>query len=473
MKITKSEWNKYTSMMSQLSNKASKEFENWVNQNGGWEEIDRQLLLEVGYNIASKYSEGSSTLAAEMYDSIARAEKVNVPKAEPSDNLEFGEVAKAINGALKHSDNDEFVSSVVGRAVKQTGADTMLKNATRDQAEFAWIPSGDSCAFCLTLAANGWQRASKKTTNGGHADHIHTNCDCQFVIRFSKTTKVEGYNPEEYQKIYYDAEGTTSEQKINSIRKMLKAQKEASLKEEESKGKSFIPLKKSEFTPSGSIEEAEKYATRFCQGSFGFNLTGKTTSFKGIDLENANKINEQLTILYDNFDIGKLSSLESFGKSNKKLYETHADAPFFTTNMGNVAFNNTILKDAKGIDNYNKKGEEAFKYVIDNIDKLSGSNLELAKTYIEAKRQLAGNTVEDMVTHEMGHHISYASKDINKRLSEIQKDSSWKEYAKHISGYANHSFGEYFSESLVAYCNGEVDILQPEILEVFENMRKY
>ena len=471
MRITKSEWDNYTRMMSNLSSKASKEFEDWVNQNGGWEEVDRQLILEVGYNIASKYSEGSSALAAEMYDAIAQAEHARVPKAEPADNLEFGEVAKAINGALKHSDNDEYVSSVVGRAVKQTGADTMLKNATRDHAEFAWIPSGDTCAFCLTLAANGWQRASKKTTNGGHADHIHTNCDCQFVIRFSKATKVEGYNPEEYQKIYYDAEGTTSEQKIKSIRKMLKAQKEASEKVEENKGNGFKPLKKVEFEGAKTIEEAEKYAQRFC-GGFGFNLTGKTTSYKGVDLENANRINNQLTILYENFDIGKLSSIESYGKNNKKLYEREPDAPFFCTNMGNIGINNTIFKKANGIDEYNKKGKEAFDFVIENMDKLSGSKLELAKTYKEAGRQLAGDTVEDMVTHEMGHHISYMSNGINKKLSEINREGSWKEYAKHISGYANFSFGEYFSESLVAYCNGELDILQPEVIEVIESMRK-
>ena len=106
------------------------------------------------------------------------------------------------------------------------------------------------------------------------------------------------------------------------------------------------------------------------------------------------------------------------------------------------------------------------------MDKLSGSKLELAKTYKEAGRQLAGDTVEDMVTHEMGHHISYASNETNKKLREIQKEGSWKEYAKHISGYANFSFGEYFSESLVAYCNGELDILQPEVIEVIESMRK-
>ena len=242
MKISKAEWNNYIKTMSQLSDKASKEFSDWANRNGGWEGIDRQLLAEAAWSIASKYAEGSSALAAEMYDSIAQAEKKKVPTAELSADVEFGQLAKAINGALKHSTNDDFISSPVGRAVKQAGADTMLKNASRDGAEFAWIPAGDTCPFCLVLASNGWQKASKKTTNGNHAEHIHTHCDCQFAIRFNKNTKVEGYDPEVYQKMYYDAEGKNSKEKINSLRKMYNTSKkftDKNKKENEYKGLNF------------------------------------------------------------------------------------------------------------------------------------------------------------------------------------------------------------------------------------------
>ena len=223
MKITQAEWNDYVEKLSLLSDKASEDFKNFANKNGGWENIDRQILAEAGWTIASKYSEGSSALAAEMYDAIARAEKAKVPPAELSADIEFGTVAKAINGALKHSTNDDFVASTVGRAVKQAGADTMLKNASRDGAEFAWIPSGDTCAFCLVVASNGGRRASKKTTNGGHAEHIHTHCNCQFAIRFNNKTNVDGYDPESLQKMYYNADGNTPKDKINNIRKKIEA----------------------------------------------------------------------------------------------------------------------------------------------------------------------------------------------------------------------------------------------------------
>ena len=78
MRITKAEWNNYIKNMSLLSDTASKEFSDWANENGGWETLDRQLMAEVAWSISSKYAEGSSALAAEMYEAIARAEKVNV-----------------------------------------------------------------------------------------------------------------------------------------------------------------------------------------------------------------------------------------------------------------------------------------------------------------------------------------------------------------------------------------------------------
>ena len=251
MKITKAEWNDYIFKMSLLSDKASDDFKKWAKKNGGWENIDRQSLAESAYNIASYYAEASSSLAAEMYDAIAEREGVVVRGAEVVDELDFGVIAKGVNGAINHSENDNYISSVVGRAVKQAGADTMLKNASRDHAEFAWIPSGDTCGFCLMLASNGWQRSSKKTTNGNHAEHIHTNCNCQFAIRFNKNTGVEGYDPDVYlekyeeakQAVLDDGEKATTNRIANKMRYIQKSKRDieiANAKEEYKKEKSSI-----------------------------------------------------------------------------------------------------------------------------------------------------------------------------------------------------------------------------------------
>lgn len=103
----------------------------------------------------------------------------------------------------------------VSRLVKRAGADTTLKNAVRDGAEWAWVPHGDTCPFCITLASNGWQKASSKVLKGGHADHIHANCDCEFAIRFDHNTTVAGYDPEKYLAQYNAAGGD-----INKMRRI-------------------------------------------------------------------------------------------------------------------------------------------------------------------------------------------------------------------------------------------------------------
>lgn len=228
---------------------------------------------------------------------------------------------------------------------------------------------------------------------------------------------------------------------------------------------------KAEFTPAKTIEEAEGFAkSTFIDGG-GFNLTGKTVSFKGIDVETANEINSTLNDIYNKFNIDKLSSIESYGKRDKRAYSKNSDAPFFTTNMGNLGINNTIASDMTHLEKYAASGAEAFNYVIANMDALSGLQLELAKTYQKAGRSLVDSTVNGMVTHEVGHHITYMP-DINKAVAEIQKSDTWKEYAQELSGYANHSFGEYMAESFSAYYKGEEDKIQPELLKIFEGLRK-
>ena len=114
----------------------------------------------------------------------------------------------------------QMMSEAIGRLVKMAGVDTVMQNALRDGAEWAWIPRGDTCAFCLTLASRGWQRASAKAIKNGHAEHIHANCECTYAVRFRSDQNVQGYDPEEYRKLYYSADGNTPDEKINSMRRV-------------------------------------------------------------------------------------------------------------------------------------------------------------------------------------------------------------------------------------------------------------
>lgn len=207
-----------------LSEKAADQLAEYVRAGGGYVNMDANDVISYAYALAQKYGEGAGTLAATMYDAIAELEGAIVPPAEVADVASYGEVAKAIRGAAKTSTDESYLGSVLGRMVKRTGADTTLNNAIRDGAEFAWVPSGDTCAFCLTLASRGWQKASKKALKNGHAEHIHANCDCTYAVRFDGKSTVAGYDPDKYLEMYRNADGNTPQEKINAIRRIKYAQ---------------------------------------------------------------------------------------------------------------------------------------------------------------------------------------------------------------------------------------------------------
>lgn len=218
MIITAKAWNEYKTKMSQISRKAADLMQEWIDKNGT---EDRKALISYGNALIMRYGSAAGTLACEMYEKTAAAQGKNIPTAEMAELPTFKEVAKAINGALKKS----RAPSAVGRLTKQVGADTTLKNAQRDGAQFAWIPGGgETCAFCIALAARGWQYMSKGSMRGGHAEHIHAGCNCQYSIRFDNSSNVEGYESQRYKTIYDNMPGDNSKRKINSLRRLLMGQ---------------------------------------------------------------------------------------------------------------------------------------------------------------------------------------------------------------------------------------------------------
>ena len=210
MQITANAWNEYITRLSRLNQKAGQLMRQYVDTHGTESTDD---LIAYAYGLVTKYGEGSAELACQMYDALAEAANAGVPAAEPAIPADYGEVARMVN-ATKNQ-NPANLPNGVSRLVKRAGADTTLKNAVRDGAEWAWVPHGDTCPFCITLASNGWQKASSKVLKGGHAEHIHANCDCEFAIRFDHNTTVAGYDPEKYLKQYRDAGGD-----INKMRRV-------------------------------------------------------------------------------------------------------------------------------------------------------------------------------------------------------------------------------------------------------------
>ena len=235
MKITAKQWNRYISVLRELNNKAAEDMIKYmashdiakIGDTFVLSEVERKALTDYAFGIATKYGEGASAAAAEMYDAIAVASKAKVPPAVPAPTATYGEVAKTVNGTLKQS--PEIVPGAVGRLVKTAGVDTTMQNAIRDGAYWAWVPQGDTCAFCIMLASRGWQRASAKALKNGHAEHIHANCDCTYVVRFGDNLFVEGYDPQQYLDMYQNADGTRWQDKLNSMRRQFYAENKATV----------------------------------------------------------------------------------------------------------------------------------------------------------------------------------------------------------------------------------------------------
>lgn len=250
MVIKQSTWRRYIGLLRSINDRASADVQNWINKYavddtghivmniGDIVDEDGNTFIDYCYLVTQEYGNASAAVSAQMYDALAEIEGANVPPAEMAGNASYHDVAKTVNGVLKTSHNINEMTGAVSRLVKKTGCDTTLQNAYRDRAQFAWIPTGDTCAFCLALASNGWVNVSARRIKKGypHAEHIHSNCDCTYAIRFNSDTDVEGYDPGKYDSMFYEAEeraedeGYTtgrwnmSKDNVNALRRMQYAQ---------------------------------------------------------------------------------------------------------------------------------------------------------------------------------------------------------------------------------------------------------
>lgn len=215
MNIPLKTWMKYKDKLAAIDRRAEVEMISFVQSIGGYGDHVNECI-NYAFTLATKYGEAAGAAACELYEAVAAASGITL-EAMPAATATYEEVAKSLNGIHKISNDPAKLSQGVSRLVKRTAADTTLQNAVRDGAYFAWVPSGDTCAFCLMLASNGWRKAGKKTLKGDHAEHIHANCDCQYAVTFDPLSGVEGYDPAEYEAMFEGIDGDWNK-KVNVVR---------------------------------------------------------------------------------------------------------------------------------------------------------------------------------------------------------------------------------------------------------------
>ena len=221
------------------------------------------------------------------------------------------------------------------------------------------------------------------------------------------------------------------------------------------------------FTSAKTTEEAEEYAREHI---FSGAYLGKT-SYKGIDVDMANGINETLERITTKYG-RKLSGIEVVNPKTAKGLKAlggSADAPFATNSLnGMVYINKDIIKNAKALRAYTDKGDEAFRLVMANKDKLSGKMRTLAEIYEKAGKDLVDSSLEGMITHEYGHYLAVA---INPKADVVSKIADG--MGDHlVSGYSQHNVREYLAECFTEYERGDRSKLDPIVIELFEGAIK-
>ncbi len=233
MTITETEWVKFITNLRKLDEAAAEDMKDFVVKFNLFDPVTKtyrmsDVIVQYAKQLVDKYGEASAALTAEMYDEIAALQGVSVPPAVPAPTATFSEIKKALTDAYEFSPTLEVLGATTSKYVKQAGVDTTVQNAIRDGAQIAFVPHGDTCAFCITLASRGWRTASQDDLGyNGHVIHIHSNCDCTYAVRQKESLFVKGYDPQKYKDMYYDAtkdKYATSKDHINALRRKFYAE---------------------------------------------------------------------------------------------------------------------------------------------------------------------------------------------------------------------------------------------------------
>lgn len=188
-------------------------------------DIARDALLEFLPALTAQYGDVAAALAAEWYEEMRGASgavgkftaslAAPVPAAAVESQIRYlaghlwTPTPEAILGPLRTS---------VDKYVKQPGRDTIARNATREGARWARVPSGKKpCSWCLILASRDAVYVSRESAGGGGGDSYHGDCNCQPVRIGAGDDYPEGYLPEDYYEKYMAARDEAASTDLNDI----------------------------------------------------------------------------------------------------------------------------------------------------------------------------------------------------------------------------------------------------------------
>lgn len=226
----------------------------------------------------------------------------------------------------------------------------------------------------------------------------------------------------------------------------------------------------SQFKPAESVADAEKYAERFTDKN-GFGALG--VSYKGVDLEIANKVNKTLGDFYDEFDVPKFGGVVAPAGNTKLGKQIASATAAYSPIRNSFILNRNSMKNMKTFNVAVSKETEAIKSVLAHperydIDRMSKRVRDVIFNSKISGRGTVPETVEDVINHELGHSLERALKGLPNY--EALK-SGMPQFATKVSGYAADSFSEYVAESFASYRKGE-KLIDPEMVRAFEMLKR-
>lgn len=208
--------------------------------------------------------------------------------------------------------------------------------------------------------------------------------------------------------------------------------------------------------PSPTIQDAEAFAERFVQQSMMDRTFKGKVSYKGISVYVADRINEALVEAFDRLEMPKISGIKAISAktaTGRKVFSGADAVAAYDPVQKGIYLNSDILGSMDKFDEYVRKSREAFRKVKENLDKLPPSRRAIAERYIKAGRELVDDSLEGMITHELGHHVQWNV--LPTQLFNELGDREMERFVTRISGYAGASKSEYVAESFVSWMRRE------------------
>ena len=186
----------------------------------------RDALLEAVPALTDTYGEIGATAAAEWYEELRASspEARGRFRARPADLVPAEAVRETVRwsaGPLWEGDAATTagrLTTAVDKYVRQPGRDTISRNAGRDRAKWARVPSGaETCAFCLMVASRGFVYRSEQTASkDASGEKYHGDCRCMPVPDWSRDPVLEGYDPKSMYEVYNAAVMATGENRFDT-----------------------------------------------------------------------------------------------------------------------------------------------------------------------------------------------------------------------------------------------------------------